>query len=161
KVTAEGMKLVRNYLDYVESGGTGLRDAYLEHPELNPFEIDVRDTLGQYMKIVPQHGASGYRIDFAVCHPTSPGRYVLAIECDGAGYHSSQSARDRDRLRQEQLERIGWRFHRIWSTEWFGHKERAVEKALAAYREAVATTPGRSSSLDQEERSDGRRKPPG
>jgi hypothetical protein len=63
---------------------------------------------------------------------------VLAIECDGASYHSAPSARDRDRLRQEQLERLGWRFHRIWSQDWFTHKDREVERALAAYREAVA-----------------------
>ena len=70
---------------------------------------------------------SGYWIDYAVRHPTQPGRYVLAIECDGATYHSSESARDRDRLRQEQLERLGWRFHRIWSSDWFYNKESAVE----------------------------------
>ena len=65
-----------------------------------------------------QYGASGYPIDFAAKHPTQPGRMVLAIECDGAAYHSSRSARDRDRLRQEPLERLGWRFHRIWSQDW-------------------------------------------
>ena len=63
---------------------------------------------------------------------------VLAIECDGASYHSSETARDRDRLRQEQLERLGWRFHRIWSQDWFTNKERETEKALAAYEAAVA-----------------------
>lgn len=62
---------------------------------------------------------------------------MLALECDGASYHSSQSARDRDRLRQEQLERLGWRFCRIWSSEWFHNKERAVEKVLSAYALAV------------------------
>jgi hypothetical protein len=63
---------------------------------------------------------------------------VLAIECDGATYHSSETARDRDRLRQEQLERLGWTFHRIWSQDWFTNKERETEKALAAYKTAVA-----------------------
>jgi hypothetical protein len=62
---------------------------------------------------------------------------VLAIECDGATYHSSVSARDRDRLRQEQLERHGWRFHRIWSTEWFHDKQACADKAVAAYHQAV------------------------
>ena len=69
--------------------------------------------------LVCQHGVSGYRIDFAAKHPEQPGRLVLAIEADGASYHSSHTARDRDRLRQEQLERLGWRFHRIWSQDWF------------------------------------------
>jgi very-short-patch-repair endonuclease/DNA polymerase III delta prime subunit len=134
----EGFQFIRQYLQYIESGGENLGDRVLEKPELNPFEVDVRDTLQRSgLKLIAQYGSSGYWIDFAVQHPTHPGRFVLAIECDGATYHSSESARDRDRLRQEQLERLGWRFCRIWSSEWFHNKERAVEKVLAAYELAV------------------------
>ena len=136
--TAEGVKLLRQYLQYVESDGTNLGDHVLDKPALNPFEVDVRDTLLRHgLKLTAQYGTSGYWIDFAVQHPLQPGRYVLAIECDGATYHSSHSARDRDRLRQEQLERQGWRFHRIWSTEWFHDKDACAEKAIAAYHDAV------------------------
>ena len=67
----------------------------------------------------PQVGVAGYHLDLAVVDPEQPGRYLLAIECDGATYHSAKSARDRDRLRQEVLERLGWQVHRIWSTDWF------------------------------------------
>jgi very-short-patch-repair endonuclease len=89
------------------------------------------------MKLVAQYGSSGYWIDYAVAHPIQPGRFVLAIECDGATYHSSESARDRDRLRQEQLERLGWRFHRIWSSDWYYSKDKAVARVLEAYKDAV------------------------
>jgi hypothetical protein len=64
---------------------------------------------------------------------------VPAIECDGASYHSSATARDRDRLRQDHLERLGWKFHRIWSQDWFYHREAEIARALAAYRAAVTT----------------------
>jgi very-short-patch-repair endonuclease len=135
---APGVTLLRQYFQYVDSGGENLGDAVIDKPALNPFEVDVRDTLSrQGLKLIAQYGSSGYWIDYAVAHPTHPGRYVLAIECDGATYHSSESARDRDRLRQEQLERIGWRFHRIWSSEWFYNRDKCVEKVLAAYRRAV------------------------
>jgi hypothetical protein len=63
---------------------------------------------------------------------------VLAIECDGASYHSSPTARDRDRLRQQMLEGLGWRFHRIWSTDWFLRRDGEIERAVEAYRRAVA-----------------------
>jgi very-short-patch-repair endonuclease len=135
----EGYQFIRQYLQFVESGGTNLGDRVLEKPALNPFEVDVRDTLQRRgLKVTAQYGSSGYWIDYAVQHPTQPGRYVLALECDGATYHSSESARDRDRLRQEQLERLGWRFHRIWSSEWFHDKEQCVAKVMAAYELAVA-----------------------
>src|SRR5262249_15766155 len=61
----------------------------------------------------------------------------LAIECDGATYHSSQSARDRDRLRQDMLERLGWHFLRIWSSDWFYNRDAVVKKIQSAYEEAV------------------------
>lgn len=135
---APGVQLLRQYLQYVESGGTNLGDAVIDKPALNPFEVDVRDTLARHgLSLTAQYGASGYYIDYAVRHPTQPGRYVLAIECDGASYHSSESARDRDRLRQDQLERLGWRFHRIWSSQWFHDKDSALKAVLAAYEAAV------------------------
>ena len=135
---ARGVRLLRQYLQYVESDGMNLGDQVLDKPALNPFEVDVADTLLRHgLTLTAQYGTSGYWIDFAVQHPLQPGRYVLAIECDGATYHSSSSARDRDRLRQEQLERQGWRFHRIWSAEWFHDKEACAKKAVMAYNDAV------------------------
>jgi very-short-patch-repair endonuclease len=140
---APGVELMRQYLQYVASGGENLGDVIVDKPILNPFEVDVRDTLTRHgLRLVAQYGSSGYWIDYAVAHPTQPGRFVLAIECDGATYHSSESARDRDRLRQEQLERIGWRFHRIWSGEWFYNKDKCVEKVMDAYRRAVEAADG-------------------
>ena len=62
---------------------------------------------------------------------------MLAIECDGASYHSSYAARDRDKLRQQQLENLGWRFHRIWSTDWFVRKEEEIQRAAKAFEDAV------------------------
>jgi hypothetical protein len=62
---------------------------------------------------------------------------VLAIEADGASYRDSRSARDRDRLRKEHLERLGWTFHRIWSTNWFTDPAAEAARVEQAYREAV------------------------
>lgn len=89
------------------------------------------------INLVPQLGCSKFRIDLAACHPTAPGKYVLAIECDGATYHSSYTARDRDRLRQQQLEKLGWTFHRIWSTDWFLRRDEEIERAVKAFHSAV------------------------
>ena len=138
KLNSEGPQMLQRFLAYAESEGTDLRPHARREVALNPFERDVREQLSAAgIPQIPQYGCSGYWIDFAAQHPSQPGRMVLAIEADGASYHSQQSARNRDRLRQEHLERLGWHFHRIWSQDWFLHWEQEVERALEAYREAV------------------------
>lgn len=136
---SRGVQLLKAYLEYAASGGTRLPEVERAgEVSLNPFEADVRDALeARGVKIRPQFGVSRYRIDLVAMHAEKPGRPVLAIECDGASYHSSATARDRDRLRQVHLERLGWRFHRIWSTDWFYRREEEIERAIAAYKEAV------------------------
>src|SRR5208282_5225342 len=75
-------------------------------------------------------------IDLAVKDRQSDGRYLLGIECDGASYHSSRSARDRDRLRQAVLEDHGWIIHRIWSTDWFQRPQDQLRKTVHAIETA-------------------------
>jgi very-short-patch-repair endonuclease len=84
----------------------------------------------------PQIGIAGFFIDLAIADPERPGRYLLGIECDGASYHSSRSARDRDRLRQAVLEDHGWIIHRIWSTDWFRRPKEQLERTVAAIEQA-------------------------
>ena len=135
--SAKGVQLLRQYLEFAASGGHDLGADVVEEP-LNAFELDVRDGLERYgIPVTPQYGASGFRIDFACAHPGKPGKMILAIEADGAQYHSSPTTRDRDRLRQQILEDKGWRFHRIWSTEWFRDRDAELEKAHMAWRGAV------------------------
>src|SRR5690606_36342884 len=83
-----------------------------------------------------QVGSAGFYIELAVVDPSKPGKYILGIECDGASYHSARSARDRDRLRQEVLEGLGWKIHRIWSTDWFRHPERELARIIEGIEQA-------------------------
>ena len=134
-----GVRLLKAYLEYAAGGGSRLPDEERagEVP-LNVFEADVRDALeARGIRTRPQFGASRYRIDLVATHPVRPGRPVLAIECDGASYHSSATARDRDRLRQAHLQRLGWRIVRIWSTDWFYGREQETARVLAAFEESV------------------------
>jgi very-short-patch-repair endonuclease len=133
-----GVELLRNCLQYASTNGKRLGDAEVTGEPPNAFEAEVFDCLSaKGLRLIPQMGASRFRIDMVAEHPTKPRRYVLAIECDGASYHSSYTARDRDRLRQQQLEGLGWRFHRILSTDWFMRKEDEIQRALKAFGESV------------------------
>ena len=136
RVTKAGARLLADYLEYASSGGTAVDASGGD--ELNPFEADVRDRLAEYgITVVPQYGVGGYRIDFAATHPKDADRMVLAIEADGASYRESGSVRDRDRLRGEHLQRLGWSFHRLWSTNWFHDPQAEVAKLRDAYDRAV------------------------
>jgi very-short-patch-repair endonuclease len=139
RVTKAGARLLADYLEYASSGGTAAPAS--GGTELNPFEADVRDRLAASgITVVPQYGVGGYRVDFAAAHPEDAGRMVLAIEADGASYSGSGSVRDRDRLRGEHLQRLGWSFQRLWSTNWFQDPQAEVSKLQEAYRRAVAAT---------------------
>jgi len=97
------------------------------------FEAEVARGLTSYgYEVHSQVGMAGFFIDLAVVDPEVPGRYLLGVECDGATYHSSRSARDRDRLRENILVSRGWIIHRIWSTDWFHRPEDQIRKTLAA-----------------------------
>ncbi|MEV4518071.1 AAA domain-containing protein [Dactylosporangium sp. NPDC049525] len=142
--TSEGVRLLRAYLEYTESGGTSLSGTAAERVQPDPFEADVLARLtAAGIPVTARFGVTGAFIDFACAHPSEPDELVLAIETDGATYHSASTARDRDRLRQEQLERLGWRYHRIWSTDWFADPAAETARTRAAYDEAVAAVDAR------------------
>lgn len=141
---SEGFKLMYRFIRFMASGGEELTGGPDRNVELNPFEIDVRDRLEAHgLKLDPQYGVGRYRIDFAVRHPAKPGKHILAIEADGASYHSGHTARERDRLRQTLLEARGWKFARIWSTDWFRNPGAEIEKVLRAFEDAVQQAPNR------------------
>ena len=143
-----GVRALKSFLRFAESGELENRRESGKETD-SPFEDEVINAIQSLgYDIEPQVGSAGFFIDIAVRDPEKPGRYILAVECDGASYHSSASARDRDRLRQSVLEGLGWRFHRIWSTDWFRnpHKEterlkEAVESAIAYFRQVDENQP--------------------
>jgi very-short-patch-repair endonuclease len=141
KTNAEGVRLLKHYLDYAERGIKAL-DAMCMNDENaeygSPFEEQVAGVLRTAgYRVDMQVGCSGYRIDLAIVHPERPGQYALGIECDGASYHSAATARERDRLREQVLVKLGWKLYRIWSTDWFKARSKQVEKLLAAVEAAI------------------------
>jgi very-short-patch-repair endonuclease len=130
------VRLLRAYLDYAERGVEALPGAITGAGDRDfdsPFEQEVFDELTRRgLTVHPQVGCSGFRIDLAVADSHSPGRYLLGVECDGASYHASATARDRDRLRQEVLENLGWHICRVWSTDWLRDRDTQVKRVKAA-----------------------------
>lgn len=115
-----GLQVFRDYLVYAEDADWAHGRETGRAPD-SDFEIAVAAALeARGYTVRCQIGIAGYFIDLGVLHPDHPGRFILGVECDGASYHSSRSARDRDRLREQVLtHEYGWKIHRVWSTDWF------------------------------------------
>jgi len=136
----EGPRILKRFLEFAKNGRA--EDVSVTGLDADtPFEEDVGEVIRSFGFLAdPQVGSAGFRIDIGVRHPDKPGTYFLAVECDGATYHSALWARERDRLRQDVLQHLGWRFHRIWSTDWFYNRRAEIERlrvALFAAREAA------------------------
>lgn len=140
RTAGEGPRILKRFLEYAKTGQIEERTQTGLDAD-SPFEEDVADVIRSFGFLAdPQVGSAGFRIDIGVRHAERPGTYVLAVECDGAAYHSALWARERDRLRQEVLEHLGWRFHRIWSTDWFYNRRVEIERlrqALVSARDAA------------------------
>jgi len=135
--TGRGVAALRNYLEYADTGrlsnGIGCR----REPE-SDFEIAVARALTQRgFEVDYQIGVAHCFIDLGIRDPRT-GTYILGIECDGASYHSSRYARDRDRIREEKLRLLGWNLYRIWSTDWFANPERETDDLAAVIHRLLA-----------------------
>ena len=141
----EGVIALKGYLKFAET--QLLEPVHTNHGNKcavadSPFEEAVASIIKMAGYDVDlQVGAAGYFIDIAVKHPDNPSEYLLAVECDGATYHSSLSARDRDRLREAVLRRMGWEVHRIWSTDWFNNRSTEISRLIGAIEDAKRARP--------------------
>lgn len=133
---SKGVNALKDYLEFVGTGMLPDRGEYTGREPDSPFELAVARVIEDMgLVAIPQVGVAGYFIDLGVRERDGNGDFILGIECDGATYHSSKSARDRDRLREEVIRSRGWRLHRIWSTDWFLNQQHEEDRLRLILRE--------------------------
>ena len=134
----KGIFAFKLFLHFARTGRLAMaRASGRDHDSV--FEQQVARALAERgYHVHPQVGIAGFFVDLGISDPARPGRYVLGIECDGAPYHDSRSARERDRLRQAVLEDHGWTIHRIWSSDWFHRPAEQLARTVAAIEAAKA-----------------------
>lgn len=130
RTQARAVADLKHFLEYAERGPSTLAAAV--HGSRGDFEspLEVAVARGLQEKgwiVHPQIGVSAYRIDLGIVHPDKPGVYLAGIECDGAMYHSSAYARERDKIRQGVLQGLGWTLFRVWSTDWWMNRQKALD----------------------------------
>ena len=117
-----GVRDLKHFLEFAQRGPRALAEAVTGSVGGfdSPFEEAVAKALTHRgWQVHTQVGVSAFRIDLGVVDPDAPGRYLAGVECDGATYHRSATARDRDKLREHVLRGLGWEILRIWSTDWW------------------------------------------
>ena len=130
-----GVQALHDFLKYCETKILHETKRNTGREPDSDFEIAVMEALNDAgFECIPQVGVAGFFIDLAVLDPGRPSHYLMGIECDGATYHSAKSTRDRDRLRQTILERLGWKIGRIWSTDWFKNPRNALKPIIEELR---------------------------
>lgn len=134
RTNAKGVVDFKHFLEFAQNGARAIAESFAPTGRAteSPFEAAVKSALEKRgWEVHPQVGVSFFRIDLGVVHPDHPGRYLAGVECDGASYHRSATARDRDRLREWVLTDLGWTIRRVWSTEWWMDAASALEKLHA------------------------------
>ncbi|MBP6599883.1 MAG: DUF559 domain-containing protein, partial [Giesbergeria sp.] len=135
RTQANGVRDLKHFLEFAERGPNALIESHQgsQGDFDSPFEAGVAEALGRKgWRVHTQIGASSFRVDLGVVHPDFPGRYLAGVECDGATYHSSATARDRDKLREHVLRGLGWEILRIWSTDWWVNPGGTLERVHLA-----------------------------
>lgn len=154
---AKGVRLLKRYLEYGKAisdndrllaqsilnglvDGTNVQEMHNQLIFDSGFEEEVYNALrNRGYDVHTQIGFSGYRIDLGILDPITKEKYILGIECDGAMYHSSKVARERDIYRQRFLEEKGWVIHRIWSRNWWISKEKEMAKIESVLEQLMST----------------------
>ena len=124
RTSAQAIRDLKHYMDFAQRGTVALGESVKSVGGSDQFDSEFEKSVAQALRakgwtIHTQIGVSKFRIDLGIVHPDAPGRYLAGIECDGAAYHSSPSAKDRDRVRHSILTDLKWRLIRIWSTDYF------------------------------------------
>ena len=136
--SSHGLRALKGYLAFAQSGRLEGQAIMTGKEADSDFEVAVAAAVrDRGYEVVPQIGVAGYFVDLGVRHPEKADAFLLGIECDGATYHRSRCARDRDRLRQQVLEGLGWNIHRVWSTDWFKDRDRETGKIVATIQELL------------------------
>ncbi|WP_405267754.1 DUF3320 domain-containing protein [Methanobrevibacter sp.] len=154
KLTANppyGVKSLKEFLEYAENLtlGTHVGEAYTHEP----FEDAIASFLEENGYTVDrQIGCAGFRVDLAIVDDENPGKYILGITTDGKMYSSSKVARDRDRLREQVLNGLGWKLYHLWSTDWYRNRDLGRKKLLTFVEKSIRQTRAEEKRKSEEEK---------
>ena len=131
KLNKVGQQALIEYLRLVKSGGTDFGVLFPNDATLTALEKDIYESLtSKGVILIPQYGVSGYKLSFAIQHPSKKNQFFMSLEIDSNNSNISTSIRDQYRIRHNHLRKMGWNIYKIWSTEWFLNKDKEIDLLL-------------------------------
>ena len=110
------------------------------------FEVDISlEIAGRGYQVLPQFKVGEKRIDLVV----EGGHARIAVECDGDVFHGVDNY-ENDMQRQRILERCGWVFFRVRSSEFYADKKSALSYLWKMLNERGITPQGFVSEFEEE-----------
>ncbi len=135
---AKGVEGLKRFLEFAKNGRMSVASEQFVQQHDTSLMDDVARMLAEHgYKTDRQVGRSRFKIDLAVIDPDNEGEYLMGLLCDGTGYYSTSTERDREICQPGVLAGLGWNLMRIWSVDWLLNKRRISEKLLAQLEQAA------------------------
>lgn len=132
RTNAVGVKHLREFLEYAESDEK-TSDSGKSGPDASIMGEVFEFLSAKGHKCKMGVGASNRKIDIAVYRLSDDGKEncILGIMGDGSGCGSDFTVRDRDSLRVQVLQSLGWNVFRLWSVDWRLDRDRTEKRLLS------------------------------
>ena len=121
--TKEGVRLLREYIYYAMQNdfiAAAENDRETDEPFADHI-VSVLEDMGY--QCARNIGSSQYKVDIAVRSMDKQDVFIAGIECDGAQYAGTRTAKDRDVLRRNIMSSLGWNLYHVWAMAWYLNPE--------------------------------------
>jgi len=138
RTSSEGVAGIKAFLEYSEKGKKVLTQKnYIRKEKTNSFENHIAEELRKFdFDVHTNIGCSGYRIDIGVVNPENSTEYILGILTDGENYKSAKTAKDREMVRMQVLQLLGWNIYKLWSPDWWDNPRKVMQEIKDAIENA-------------------------
>ena len=131
RTKSRGVEGLKKFLEFAERGTSPIPAVQLQNQKQSDLITLIAQELTQRgYKVDTLVGRSNFKVDLAIVNPEQPDTYILGILCDGKNYYETKTTRDREIVQPNVLQMLHWNVMRVWSVDWFEHKENVVERII-------------------------------
>ena len=131
RTKSRGVEGLKKFLEFAERGTSPIPAVQFQNQkQSNLITLIAQELTQRGYKVDTLVGRSNFKVDLAIVNPKQPNTYILGILCDGKNYYETKTTRDREIVQPNVLQMLHWNVMRVWSVDWFEHKENVVERII-------------------------------